>query len=168
MAWVSLLAVIILIFSFLGGMKQGAVKQFFSLAVFIVAIPLAGFSYRLIAIILSFLPGENWENFIGFFIDLALVSVILHFIIFLPRKISQTIWRKGIIFRLVGGVLNFLQAGMGLVVFTLIIVAYPIFSWLEKVVVGSSVLAWLVEQLGFIQTLLPELFQQAATMVSLI
>ncbi len=168
MAWVSLLAVIILIFSFLGGMKQGAVKQFFSLAVFIVAIPLAGFSYRLIAIILSFLPGENWENFIGFFIALALVSVILHFIIFLPRKISQTIWRKGVIFRLVGGVLNFLQAGMGLVVFTLIIVAYPIFNWLGQAVVGSSVLAWLVERLSFVQALLPELFQQAATMVSLI
>jgi len=96
MTWVSILAVIIIILSFFGGLKEGAVKNFFSLVVLIIAIPLAGLWYHLIAIILSFLPGTNWENFVGFFITLGLISIILHFILLLPRKIIQKVWRKGI------------------------------------------------------------------------
>ena len=49
MDWVSIIAIIILILSFLGGMKDGAVKTFSSLVALIIAIPLAGLSYRLIA-----------------------------------------------------------------------------------------------------------------------
>ena len=89
MIWVNIIAVIILIFSLLGGLKEGAVKHFFNLIILIVAIPLAGLSYRLIAAILSFLPGTNWENFIGFFIALAIISGLLHFRYLLPRKITK-------------------------------------------------------------------------------
>ncbi len=165
MVWVNILVVIILFFSFLGGLKEGAVKKFFSLAVLIIVIPLAGFSYRLIAIILSFLPGENWENFIGFFIALGLMSVILHLVALLPRRLVQKIWRKGLFFRLIGGALNLVNASIGMVVFTLVLLAYPIFDWLERVVADSGVIAWLVELLGFVQAMLPEVFQNAATLM---
>ena len=66
MILVDILVSIILFFSFFGGLKEGVVKNFFSLIVFIIAIPLTGLSYHLIAVIFSFLPGTNWENFIGF------------------------------------------------------------------------------------------------------
>lgn len=59
MIWVNIVAIIILVLSFFGGLKEGLVKQFFNLVVLLVAIPLAGFSYRLVAIAISFLPGEN-------------------------------------------------------------------------------------------------------------
>ncbi len=154
MIWVSIIAVIILILSFFGGLKEGAVKQFFNLVVLLIAIPLAGFSYRLLAALLSFLPGENWENFFGFFIALALISVILHFIALLPRRIIQKIWKRGLFFRLLGGALNLVNASLFLVVFTLILLAYPIFDWLERWVAGSSVLASLVEIFGFVQAML--------------
>jgi len=165
MILVDILAVIILIFSFLGGLKEGAVKHFFTLIILIVAIPLAGLSYHLIAAILSFLPGTNWGNFIGFFIALAIISVILHFIFFLPRKITQKIWKKGALFRLLGGALNIVSASIGMVVFTLAVGAFPVFGWLERALTNSSVLAWLVEHLSFVQAMLPEAFRNAATLV---
>ncbi|MFQ5996537.1 MAG: CvpA family protein [Dehalococcoidales bacterium] len=164
MIWVSIIAVIILILSFFGGFREGAVKQLFNLVILIIAIPLTGLSYHLIAALFSFLPGENWENFFGFFITLAIISVILHFIALLPRKIVQKLWRRGLFFRLIGGALNVLNASIGMVVFTLALLAYPIFDWLERWVAGSSVLASLVEIFGFVQAMLPEVFQHAATL----
>ena len=166
---VSIIAIIILILSLLGGLKEGAVKHFFNLLVVIIAIPLAGASYHLIAIVLSFLPGENWENFIGFFITFALISVIFHFVFFLPRRIIQKLCKKGILFRLLGGGMNIVNAGIGLTVFALVVGAYPIFDWLGRAVAGSGILMWLVGTLGFVQTMLPVEFQDTATlMVNLI
>jgi len=162
MIWVNIIAVLVLVLSLLGGLKEGAVKQFFNLAVLIIAIPLTGLSYHLLANILSFLPGKDWENFIGFFITLAIISVILHLIVLLPRKIFQSIWRKGLLFRLFGGALNMVNASIGMVLFALVLSAYPIFDWLERAVVGSAVLASLVDVFGFVQALLPQVFQSAA------
>ena len=165
MVWVSLLALLVLVLSFVGGLKEGAVKHFFSLVVYLIAIPLAGSSYYLVATILAFLPGENWERFVGFFITLAVISVILHLIALLPRKIIQKIWKKGLLFRLLGGALNTLNASIGMVVFTLVLLAYPIFGWLERAVAGSSVLAALVQALGFVQALLPGVFRDVANLM---
>ena len=165
MLWVSILAALVLFFSFIGGLRDGAVKRFFSLVALIIAIPLTGVSYHLLANILSFLPGENWGNFVGFFVTLALISIILHFVLLLPKKLTQKVWDKGFLFRLIGGALNIFNAAIGLAVFTLLLQAYPIIGWLERVVIDSSVLTWLVEHLSFVQTMLPEIFQDAAIMV---
>ena len=165
MIWVNIIAVLILLLSLFGGLREGAVKQFFNLVMLLIAIPLTGFSYHLLAKLLSFLPGENWENFIGFFITLAIISVILHLIALLPRRLVQKIWRRGLFFRLIGGALNLVNASIGMVVFTLVLLAYPIFGWLERAVANSGVLASLVEIFGFVQSILPQVFQSAATLV---
>ena len=86
--------------------------------------------------------------------------IILYFIFLLPRKIIQKIWKKGILFRLVGAVLNILGTMIGLTLFALVLRAYPIFDWLERWVSGSGVLMWLVDTFGFVQSMLPELFRQ--------
>jgi uncharacterized membrane protein required for colicin V production len=160
---VSIIVVLILIASFFGGLKEGAVKNFFQLLALIIAIPLTGLSYHLIAFILSFLPGINWENFFGFFITIAIISVILYFIFLLPRKFLQKIWKKGCLFRLIGGILNVVGAIIGLTVFALVLRAYPIFDWLERWVSNSGVLMSLVDAFGFVQAMLPEVFRQAVT-----
>ncbi len=165
MIWVNIIAVIILILSLFGGLKEGAVRQFFNLVILIIAIPLTGLSYHLLAKLLSFLPGENWGNFIGFFITLSIISVILHFIALLPRGLVQKLWRRGLFFRLLGGALNAVNASIGMVVLTLVLLAYPIFDWLERAVAGSVVLASLVEAFGFVQTMLPQVFQSAAIVI---
>ena len=168
MIWVNIIAVIILIVSLLSGMKEGAVKNFFSLLALIIAIPLVSLYYRLLAIILSFLPGENWENFVGFFIALGITIAILHLVFLLPRKIIQKAWGKGLIYRLLGGALNIFNASIGMVIFTLALGAYPIIDWLERVVTNASVPVWLVEHLSFLQAMLPEVFQDAAALIAAI
>lgn len=168
MNWFDIIVIIILIITFLSGLKEGAVKNFFSLVALIIAIPLTGVSYHLIARILSFLPGTNWENFFGFFITMGIITIILHFIFLLPRKIIQKIWGKGCLFRLLGGVLNLFGAAIGLMVFTLVLRAYPIFDWLERWVSSSGILIWLVEHFGFVQVMLPEVLRNAPQMVTVI
>jgi len=166
MVWVNILAVLILFFSFVGGLKDGAVKSFFSLIALIIAIPLTGISYHLLATLLSFLPGEDWENFVGFFVTLALISIILYFVFLFPRKLIQKIWNKGVLFRLIGGALNILNSAIGIVVFALLVRAYPIFGWLEQAVMDSSILSWLVVNLSFVQAMLPEIFQDTVVLWS--
>ncbi len=165
MIWINVFVIIILFFSFIGGLKEGVVKNIFSLLVLIIAIPLSGLSYHLVSGILSFLPGEGWGNFIGFFITLALISMILQFAILLPGKLAQEIWSKGGLYRLIGGVLNTFKSAIGMVVFTLLIAAYPIIGWLERVVTGSSILTWLVVQLSFVRAMLPGIFHDAVVTV---
>jgi len=165
MIWVSIIASLILCFSLIGGLKEGAVKRFSSLIELIIAIPLTGISYHLLANLLSFIPGENWENFVGFFIMLAVISVILHLIFLLPRRFAQKTWKKGVLFRLIGSLLSIFNAAIGMVVFTLVLHAYPIFDWLERAVSGSGVLTWLVVHLSFVQAMLPEILRHEATVV---
>jgi uncharacterized membrane protein required for colicin V production len=168
MNWLDIIVIIILILTFIGGLKEGAVKSFFSLVALIIAIPLTGLSYHLISKILSFLPGTNWENFFGFFITMAIISVILHFIFSLPRKFLQKIWKKGCLFRLLGGILNVLGGSIGMTVFTLVLKVYPILDWLERWVSSSGILTWLVNSLGFIQSMLPEIFRKTSTLITII
>ncbi len=166
MNWVDIIVIIIFIIAFISGMKDGAIKSLSSLVSLFISIPLTGLSYRLIATILSFLPGTNWENFFGFFITMGIISIILHVILLLPRKIIQKIWKKGCLFRLVGGFLNAFGTSIGFAVFTLILIAYPIISWLESVIVNSGILMSLVGKYGFIQAMLPDLLRHASPVVA--
>ena len=169
MEWlVSLFVLFVLVVSLFAGFKEGAVKHFFNLAVLFIAIFISGLAYHLIAGLLSFLPGENWESFIGFCITFAIVSAIMHLAFFLPRRIINKIWKRGLLYRLLGGALNAVSASIGLVVFALVLNAYPIFDWLARWVAGSSIMSSLVSAYGFVQALLPPEFQAAATVVSII
>ncbi|UCG10127.1 MAG: CvpA family protein [Dehalococcoidia bacterium] len=165
MVWVSLFVVFILLVSLLAGLKEGAVKHFFNLVVVLIAIFIAGLAYRLVAGILSFIPGENWENFLGFFIVFGIVTAILQLAFLLPRGLIQKIWKRGLLYRLLGGALNAVNASIGLVVFARVLSAFPIFDWLARWVAGSSVMSSLVHIFGFIQVLLPEVFKAAGPMV---
>lgn len=164
---INLIALLILFFSFIGGLKDGAVKAFFSLVALLIAIPLAGLFYHWLAGLLAFLPGENWPNFLGFFITLGVISIILHLIFLLPRKLLQKALPQGVLLRLIGGILNTLGAAIGLVVFSLVIVAYPVWGWLEQAIVNSSVPVWLVSHLGFVQMLMPEIFRLGGQIMTL-
>ena len=73
--WVNLIAIIVLVASFFSGMKEGAVKSFFSLVGLIISIPLAGLSYHLLTGVLTFLP-KPWDGFIGFLATMGIISII--------------------------------------------------------------------------------------------
>ncbi|MBA7623407.1 hypothetical protein ES703_30802 [subsurface metagenome] len=166
MEWlVSLFVLFILLVSVFAGLKEGAVRHFFNLVAVLIAIFIAGLFYHLIAGLLSFLPGENWENFISFFIALGIVVAILQLAFLLSRKLINKIWKRGLLYRLLGGAMNAVNASIGLVVLALVLNAFPIFDWLARWVAGSSVMSSLVNVFGFIQALLPEVFRAAATVV---
>jgi uncharacterized membrane protein required for colicin V production len=159
MTLVNIIAALVLFFSFIGGYTQGAVKSFFSLIVFLAAIPVAGLFYPFFAGLLSFLGDQNWENFIGFFVTLAIASIILSFLFFLPRKWTEAIWNEGLLFRLAGGILNLLSTAVGLVLLTLVISAYPVWDWLQRALSGSEIIIWLVINLPFVQEMVPEIMR---------
>ena len=166
MEWlVSLFALFILLLSVFAGLKEGAVKHFFNLVATFVAIFIGGLYYHLISGLLSFIPGENWENFIGYCIAFTIVVVILQLAFFLPRKIINKIWKRGLLYRLLGGAMNVVNAAIGLTLFALVLNAFPIFDWLAHWVAGSSVMASLVNIFGFIQALLPEVLRAVPTVV---
>jgi len=165
MILVSIIAVLILLFSIIGGLKDGAVKQFFTLLSTLIAVPVAGLSYHVLAGWLSFIPGNNWENFIAFFVMMAVVSILLYFVFIIPGRLFKKSWNVGILFGVLGGVFSLFNAAIGMVVFALVLHAYPIFGWLESAVSGSGVMTWLVSLFSFIQPVLPEVFRQASSMV---
>jgi uncharacterized membrane protein required for colicin V production len=169
MEWlVSLFVLFILLVSVFAGLKEGAVKHLFNLVAVLVAIFIAGLAYYLISGLISFLPGENWEGFFGFCITFGIVTALMHLAFLLPRRIIQKIWKRGLIYRLLGGALNAVNASIGLVVFALVLFAFPVSGWLARWVAGSSVMSSLVNSYGFIQALLPQEFQAAATVVFVI
>lgn len=165
MIWVSIIAALILFFSLIGGFRDGAIKQLFTLLATLIAIPVAGYSYHILADWLSFIPGENWENFVAFFVIMAVVSILLYFVFILPGKVLQKAWKDGLLYRIIGLIFSLLNTAIGIVVFALVLNVYPIFDWLERAVSGSVVVSWLVSLLSFVQAVLPEVFRQASTIV---
>ncbi len=159
---VSIIAALVLLFSIIGGLREGAVKPLFTLLATLIAVPVAGVSYQVLAGWLSFIPGQNWENFIAFFVMMAVVSIILYFVFIIPGRALKKAWPGGLFYCVLGAIFNLVNTAIGMVVFALVLHAYPIIDWLGRVVGGSGVITWLVSLFSFVQAVLPEVFRQAA------
>ena len=159
MALINIIAGIALILSFVDGFIGGVVKSFFSFIVLVIAIPLTGISYHLLARVLSFVPGEKWPYFIGFFIALILYSIIFHFAFYLPRKYARATFHEGILTGIAGGLVSTFKAAIGIVLLLLVFHAHPVIRGLEPVLMESGVLTWLIGHFRFVQLLLPEAFK---------
>ena len=155
MVIITIIAALILIFSFIGGLSQGLLKTFFSLVAFIVSVPIAGRYYSVLSEVLGFVHNRNWQNFLGFFIAMAIVSIVLSIIFYFPRKIMDKAWPREFWMRLVAGVLNLLAAAMGLVILATLVTVFPVWEWLRLAMADSSVFHWLTTHLTFVQSLLP-------------
>lgn len=165
---VDIIVILVLVFSCIGGFFQGAVRGFFSLLTLLIAIPLTGICYHLMAGLFAFLPGTNWDNFVGFFVTITLISIILQLMFFLLRTLTRrALMNRRLLSRLVGSALNLLNSATGMVVFALVVQAYPVTVWLERAVTDSGILTWLVVHLGFVNLMLPQLSHEAiATVMS--
>jgi uncharacterized membrane protein required for colicin V production len=157
----NIFGILIIFFSFVGGFFEGAVKNLFALIILVISAVVAGATYTYVAGILSFLSGENWEHFLGFFIVMILVSIILFFVLLIPRRLLQVVWSGGLLSRIVGAILGAFNAAIGLTVFALVLQTYPAIEWFAEVISEASVFSWLVTQLGFIKLLLPVVFRSA-------
>ncbi|MFC1958402.1 hypothetical protein ACFLV6_00545 [Chloroflexota bacterium] len=149
-------AIFVLSFVFIVGLKERVVTNAGALVAHLIAIPLAGISYHLLASLFSFLPGDSWENLVGFFAAKYLIIAILYFpFLFFARRLFKKVWKKGIFVRLIGGVLTTLNSAIGMVTLVVAVEAFSISGWLGQVLLGSSFLDWLVTNLSFVKSMLP-------------
>jgi len=163
MIWIDIILIIILVFSFLAGVKAGLINSLFSLVIFLIALVVAGFYYVFVSSLLSFLPGENWSKFFGFVIAIVIVSIILSIVCVIPRALLKSIWNGGGFFGLVGGVFNLFNTSIGFVVFIILLQQYPIIPYINNLFDRSYILTWLTSNLGFIYFLLPVTFRSVSS-----
>ena len=159
MVWVDIIITILFIFSFIAGLKEGAVKALLSLVGLIIAIPVAAYFYDMMANVFGFIPDYNWQYFLGFFATLAIALIILALIFFIPVRLIEGIWGRGVIFTVLGGVFSVIGFALSLTLFTILIDKYPIWEWLEQVLNNSSIIAWLTAFSGLVYLLFPADFK---------
>ncbi|MHB8085046.1 MAG: CvpA family protein [Dehalococcoidia bacterium] len=144
-----------LIFSFIGGLRQGAVREIFGLAAFIIALVLTGLFIGYVAGWLSFISILTWRNFVAFLLTMSLILVVLYLILWIPRYFIAKVWDGGFVWSLVGGIFGLIDAALGLILLVKLLNIYPILSWLNSILASSHVLNWLVANFGgFITVLL--------------
>jgi uncharacterized membrane protein required for colicin V production len=150
---VDVIVTVLLVLGFIGGMFSGAVKTFFSLAALVIAAIIAALCYHYVSVLLIFLPMVDWRSFFGFFITLLLIKIIFEILLLIPRGFIKMIWRKGILYRLLGGLFGLLETSIFLAVLALLIQTFPFWNFLEDAVNSSANLEWLVSNLGFVHLL---------------
>jgi len=152
---VDIIVVLILIFSFIGGVRGGAVKEFFGLLAFLIAIPLASMFFKYLLSWFSFVGDSTWQSFLTFLLTMAIIIIIIYLILWIPRNLLEKVWSGGFFFGFLGGIFGLLNSALGLVFLVSLFDIYPVFPWLDDIFVTSGVLNWLVNACGaFIMTLL--------------
>jgi len=162
MIWIDVIIVIVLVISFVSGIRSGVINALFNLAIFIIALVITGFYYPYLASILTFLPNDNWSNFFGFLLTIILLSVVLSILSLIPRHLLRSVWNgEGCFFGLIGGVFSVFNTGLGFTVFMILLERFPIVPVLNIYLDQSVILVWLSVNMNFIYLLLPATFRSA-------
>ncbi len=166
MIWVEVIISLILIFSFIGGLREGAIRGFFSLLSLFICIPATGFLYIYLADVLTFIWSDNWRYFIAFMGVFIILSIVIALILLIPGRMLGMVWRRSPLQIILGGIFNLAASAISIVLFRIVVHAYPVFDWLDYALSGSVVVSWLTTYLGFIAMMLPEVFRHGASYVS--
>lgn len=145
---IDVIVVLILIFSFIGGLKSGAIKEFFGLLSFIIAIPLSCLLAPYLASCFSFIGDSTWRYFLAFMLTMFILVIILQLIFLIPRHLLEKVWSGGFFFIFLGGFLGILNSALGLVFLVCLLDIYPVLPWLDSALALSGVMNWLVGCLG--------------------
>ncbi|MGA2368802.1 MAG: CvpA family protein, partial [Dehalococcoidia bacterium] len=95
-----IIVALILIFSLIGGLRQGAVKEIFGLAAFVIALLLTGLFIGYVTGWLSFIGIVTWRNFLAFLLTMGLILFAMFLIFWIPRYFIAKIWDGGFIWSL--------------------------------------------------------------------
>ena len=146
---------LILVFGVIGGLRQGAVRQFLGLLAFIFALLLTGLFVSRVTGWLSFIGIDTWRNFMGFLLTIGIILIVFYLVLWIPRYFIDKVWDGGFIWSLLGGIFALIDCCLGLTLLVKLLNIYPILSWLNSVLASSHVLSWLVANFGpFITTLM--------------
>lgn len=147
---IDLIVALVLVFSFLGGLKEGAVRGFFGLLAFIIALSLTGAFTAYFLGWMSFVPDHLWRAFFTFLVTMGIITIILHLVLMLPRHLLDKVWNGGFIWNALGGIFGVVNSALGLVLMVILFDIYPVLNWLSDLLTASNVLNWLVSSFGSI------------------
>ncbi len=153
-----ILVSLILVFSLIRGVRHGAVREFFGLVAFVIALLLAGLFTHYVVGWLSFIGDLNWRNFLAFLLAMAIILVVAYLILWIPRHFIDKVWDSGFVWSLLGGIFALIDCALGLALTVKLLNLYPVLNWLNSVLASSQVLSWLSANFGpFITWLLQAL-----------
>jgi uncharacterized membrane protein required for colicin V production len=151
---IDVIVALILIFAFLGGLKDGAVKELFGLLAFIIALPLSGLLTGFISGWLSFVSDSTWRAFLAFLLTMGILIILLHIVFWFPKNMLEKVWNGGLIWNMLGGIFGLANAVLGLLLMVRLLEIYPVLTWLNDILDTSSILKWLASTFGGIIALL--------------
>lgn len=156
---VDIIVALILIFSFLGGLKEGAIKEFLNLVAMLLALALVGFFMGFITTWFNFVPDVNWSSLLGFATTLLIILIVLGLLFWPLRSLVEKGWNGGALWSILGGIFGLINSAVGLVVLVRLFAVYPVFPWLNSVFLSSQILNWLVSNIGPLLFMLPAAFR---------
>jgi uncharacterized membrane protein required for colicin V production len=109
---VDIIVALILVFSFLGGLKRGAPKEICGLLAFIVALSITGAFSTYVLGWMSFTSDHLWRSLLTFVITMGIIIIIMHLILLLPRHLLDNIWSGGFLWSALGGVLGLINSAL--------------------------------------------------------
>ncbi len=145
---VDIMVVLVLVFSFLGGLRQGAPKEMCGLLAFIVALSITGAFSIYVFAWMSFTSDHLWRSLLTFVITMAIIMIIMHIVLLIPRHLLDKIWSGGFFWSALGGIFGLINSALGMVLMVLLLGIYPVLGWLNDLLAASSVLDWLVSVSG--------------------
>jgi uncharacterized membrane protein required for colicin V production len=145
---IDIIVALILVFSFLGGLKQGAPREMFGLLAFVVALSITGAFSNYVFVWMSFASDHLWRSLLTFVATMAIILIIMHLVLLLPRHLLDKIWSGGFLWSALGGIFSLINSALGLVLTVLLLGIYPVLDWLSSLLAASSILDWLVSIAG--------------------
>jgi uncharacterized membrane protein required for colicin V production len=143
-----IIVVLVLIFSFIGGLRGGAIKEFCGLVAFIIALPLVGVFIGYISPWFNIVGDANWRAFLSFLVTMGIIILILYLLFWIPRHLLEKIWNGGFFWSLLGGIFGALNSALGLVLLVTLLDIYPLLGSFDSALNMSPVLNWLVGSFG--------------------
>ncbi len=147
---IDLIVALILVFSFLGSLKQGAIREFFGLLAFIIALAFTGAFTVYVLGWMSFAQDHLWRALLTFLITMGIILIILHLALLAPRYLLDKVWNGGFIWSALGGIFGVINVALGLVLMVILLEIYPVLNWLSDLLAASGILNWLVTSFGSI------------------
>jgi uncharacterized membrane protein required for colicin V production len=145
---VDIIVALILIFSFVGGLRQGAVREFFGLLAFIIALAFTGAFMVYVLGWMSFAQDNLWRAFLTFLVTIGVILIVLHLALLAPRFMLDKVWNGGFIWSALGGIFGVVNTALGLVLMVVVLTIYPVLNWLSYWLAASNILNWLVSTFG--------------------
>lgn len=145
---IDIIIALVLIFSFIGGLRGGAIKEFFGLAAFIIALPFTGILVGLVSGWFSFINDTNWRSFVAFLVAMGIIILVLYIVFWIPRHLVEKIWSDGFFWSLLGGMFRAMNSALGLVLLVVLLDTYPVLDSFDSLLGASHLLNWIVGTFG--------------------